>query len=486
MAIPCALRVSLVKDSAANSPFPPTVTAPDPELLDDDAYRAARLVALGLMQRVREARPRLADAKDSAALHDFRVVVRRLRSWLTLQAPLLGDSAPRKVQRWLRRLAKSTNPTRDDEVFSEWLTTERGKIATRHRGAADWLVRRLALHRRRSAAALAKEIDRDLDRSFAVLDERLPFYDVPHHIEGGSRAVPFAAELAAMTRTQSAALRRRLSAIRGPEEVEAVHRARIAGKRLRYLLEPIETLVAEGPAAIAQLKTLQDLLGDHHDAYTWLQTLRAALPRAQRLAIRTGLRAIDARIEQRSAERFLTLQGEWLAGEAPLFALLERLAAALEARGRRGFEIERKYLLSALPATMPGARVQRIEQGYLPGERLVERLRRVRSGRTVKHLRTVKAGAGVARLEVEEECAATLFASLWPLTKGRRVLKRRHLVPNDALTWAIDEFTDRDLVLAEIELPTTDAAVVIPPWLTPHVVREVTDEPAYVNAVLAN
>jgi adenylate cyclase len=58
-------------------------------------------------------------------------------------------------------------------------------------------------------------------------------------------------------------------------------------------------------------------------------------------------------------------------------------------------------------------------------------------------------------------------------------------VAEGSLVWEIDVFSDRDLVLAEIELPADDTAVNLPPWLAPHVVREVTDEAAYVNLNLA-
>jgi CYTH domain-containing protein len=58
-------------------------------------------------------------------------------------------------------------------------------------------------------------------------------------------------------------------------------------------------------------------------------------------------------------------------------------------------------------------------------------------------------------------------------------------VPEGALTWEIDEFTDRRLVLAGVELPAEDVAVEIPGWLRPLLIREVTDEEEYRNAKLA-
>ena len=88
-------------------------------------------------------------------------------------------------------------------------------------------------------------------------------------------------------------------------------------------------------------------------------------------------------------------------------------------------------------------------------------------------------------MEVEEACTAELFDALWPLTAGRRLTKRRHVVADGALTWEIDDFTDRDLVLAEIELVSEDQPVRVPDWLAPYVAREVTGEDAYVNSNLA-
>jgi CYTH domain-containing protein len=127
-----------------------------------------------------------------------------------------------------------------------------------------------------------------------------------------------------------------------------------------------------------------------------------------------------------------------------------------------------------------------IEQGYLPGERLVERVRRITSADGVELVRTVKEGSGLTRIEIEEPVTPDVFARLWPLTEGRRLRKRRYRVPEGSLTWEIDRFLDRDLVLAEIELPSAGQAdVEMPAWLKPHVEREVTEEEAYSNFRLA-
>ena len=63
--------------------------------------------------------------------------------------------------------------------------------------------------------------------------------------------------------------------------------------------------------------------------------------------------------------------------------------------------------------------------------------------------------------------------------------KRRHAIREGGYTWEIDVFTDRDLVLAEVEMQTAEENPRLPAWLERWVVREVTDEPEFVNANLA-
>lgn len=161
-------------------------------------------------------------------------------------------------------------------------------------------------------------------------------------------------------------------------------------------------------------------------------------------------------------------------------------------------EIERTYLLRALPAIPEGAEVLQIEQGYLPekgqataDERYLEgRLRRTVAGDgSVRLTHTIKRGSGVRRTEIERAISADEFERYWPLTEGRRLRKRRYRASDAGagvpVLWEIDEFVDLGLVLAEVELPSVDEKVVFPSWLAPHVVREVTDEPSYRNYSLA-
>lgn len=149
-------------------------------------------------------------------------------------------------------------------------------------------------------------------------------------------------------------------------------------------------------------------------------------------------------------------------------------------------EIERKYLLRALPERVHDAKSVEVDQGYLPGTRINERIRRMRSPEGPRFFRTIKMGSGLERFELEEETTEAFFAAVWPLTRGARIFKRRYFVPETDVVWEVDEFLDRTgLWLAEVELESVDQRVKIPEWLQPAVEREVTDEGEYTNRALA-
>ncbi|NJD09578.1 MAG: adenylate cyclase [Gemmatimonadetes bacterium] len=145
-------------------------------------------------------------------------------------------------------------------------------------------------------------------------------------------------------------------------------------------------------------------------------------------------------------------------------------------------EIERKFLLRDMPRLPAGARVLRIDQGWLPGQRLRERLRRTREGAATTYYRTVKLGSGLERLEIEEETTEAVFRTLWRLTRGKRVRKVRYVVDG---RWEIDRFVGCRLVLAELELEHAEERVQVPEWLAPYIDREVTGDGRYTNYHLA-
>jgi CYTH domain-containing protein/CHAD domain-containing protein len=147
-------------------------------------------------------------------------------------------------------------------------------------------------------------------------------------------------------------------------------------------------------------------------------------------------------------------------------------------------EIERKFVLEAMPPAAATAPVSAIEQGYLAVDEEVEvRLRRANGER----LLTAKRGHGESREEVELRLYGEQYEALWPLTEGRRLRKRRRrLALGDGLVAEIDSYEGElaGLLVAEVEFPSPEASREFQPpaWLG----REVTGDPAYANQTLAS
>lgn len=448
------------------------------------AKRGARRVALGYLEQAAAACERLGDESDAEALHDLRVAVRRLRSCLRAYEPLLAESASKKKRRRLAKITRRTSPGRDAEVQLAWLAELAGPNAP---PAVRRLRERLEARRNEAYAQLRDELAQRFGRLHDELRKSLSSYTVRLDDEGAEDP-PFARFTAGVIARELRALTEGLAAIEGVGDLAAMHRARIRGKRVRYLLEPFRDEVEGAHDAVRALKRLQDLLGDLHDLANLAELARGpSAPPDPSEDAAAELADLLARIAAERFERFERFEREWRGAELESFERgVREVALRLEqSAGDASLEIERKYLLRALPPACAGRDAIEIDQGYLPGERLVERVRRTRTESGERYVRTVKLGAGVARIEVEEECSAEVFRTLWSLTEGRRLRKRRYPIAEGELVWEIDEFLDRELWLAEVELPREDANVELPAWLAPYVVRDVTGEPAYVNANLA-
>lgn len=508
-------------------------------LLRSPSDVATRALLLDAIERVRAARRALVErATDAEAVHALRVALTRLRAligtWPTAADELLGLDASRVIRRAHRALAS----LRADDVRQTLLRTF--LVATRDdpressapNTVAEALIDALTRRRPRRAARAAREIARTLDpileRSAAALadvDETSvadePTTSVGLFARDLERAVHHAAQAV-------------LDHAADHESDEAHHRTRLALKRLRALITPwIDAEPALGPL-LRVATTGQDAFGDERD----LEQLRAFVTRAARRlqrdarhrrrkyrhALAADARAVRHALRERQHLITQQLADEWLlphgASRSALHLTVATASAALRAARpvlvehtldrapaapppdtdavasrapttepaahAVSVEIERKFLLSGLPDAVRDLDGIRIAQGWLPGERLRERLRRsVFPGGRVEWTRTIKLGAGVSRIEVEEATDPILFESLWPFTAAARIEKIRYVMPEGVLTWEIDRFLDRELVLAEVELPSAQTIATPPEWLAPYIVREVTDDAEFVNANLA-
>jgi adenylate cyclase len=144
-------------------------------------------------------------------------------------------------------------------------------------------------------------------------------------------------------------------------------------------------------------------------------------------------------------------------------------------------EVERKFRLRQ-PPDLSSSESDPIEQGYLAvGTDGEVRLRR----KGDKTLLTAKRGAGLSRGEAEVEISAEQFEALWPLTEGRRLRKRRHVLPHDGLEIEVDVYEGEleGLIVAEIEFDSEEQAHGFEPpdWLG----DDVTGDERFLNENLA-
>ena len=164
-------------------------------------------------------------------------------------------------------------------------------------------------------------------------------------------------------------------------------------------------------------------------------------------------------------------------------------------------EIEKKYLLrenginyatATAPRNLFPGRGQKIKQGYLLPEDLEKMYAELRHVPEFKaeeiRLRqkgldfylTLKGEGTLQRNEEELAISQGFFERHWPKTEGRRVEKIRLSVPYGKYLAEIDFYTDRDLIIAEIEVPTLEEAAQLIP-----LGKDVTEDKRYKNKNLA-
>jgi CHAD domain-containing protein len=297
-------------------------------LLAQPAQYLARAVAREYLQRVLEEGARV-EGGDPDAVHDLRVALRRLRNWLRLWRPFLRDTVRRSLEQRLRRLSRLAGRARDLEVQCSALTTPgviRGEPA---RHGALLVAGVVGVEHTKAVGELRTELLKELAPTAAALDHQLRHYYVEADLDAEEPEALAGPALARLIREQRAALVPKLAALRSGRQLKPAHAARIAVKRLRYLLESLGRSSRNAAAVARRLGLLQHLLGELHDAQL-LEARVAALRsrdaavRALRVRLRARVAAASRVVARERGSRSLRLA---LRG-------LERLAESLE-RARR-------------------------------------------------------------------------------------------------------------------------------------------------------
>ena len=185
----------------------------------------------------------LQGAPGDDTLHGVRIRLRQLRS---LIGPLHDDHAVAELDRMLAGLLKKTNVLRDDEVLiNELAYKQYTALAAEYRQAASAQRQTLAL-----------------PHTLELISQKLIGLSLRHWPEAWLQR-----RLQRHCRQQ----RRRLLTLVKRDKQGDRHRIRLAVKRLRYTLEIYTTTLQPAPRLQHELKDCQELLGNWHDRWLWLE-----------------------------------------------------------------------------------------------------------------------------------------------------------------------------------------------------------------------
>lgn len=151
-------------------------------------------------------------------------------------------------------------------------------------------------------------------------------------------------------------------------------------------------------------------------------------------------------------------------------------------------EIERKFRVLGEGWRPHVVKSVRMAQGYINDMAALRDARqnasvRVRIAGDQAFLNLKSREPGPSRQEFDYPIPVVDAEALLKLCVGGLIDKVRHYIPQDGLTWEVDQFGGENtgLVVAEMELPAVDTVFARPDWLG----REVTDEQRFYNLALA-
>lgn len=287
------------------------------EILDSPAPAGVRLIAGSFLHEWLGTLPRLHEhgAGDEEALHDYRVALRKLRSWLKA-----FDEGGGKAQQQLSDLNEATGSARDYEVMVAWLKDDTSPAADHAReklkvGGVDlgWVEART-------------------QRVGERLEGKLGRYSLEVPLGGGAAVVPFSWAYAAALRRLHHELTDAALRVGSLEDPDRLHKVRIRAKRLRYAVVPLKEW-PEAADAIRLLKERQDVLGELHDRHAFalqLEGLLGELPSSQEL--QQGLSALLAKARDEGRALFQKYSEHRHANDVRIAALIDVVSERLGKR----------------------------------------------------------------------------------------------------------------------------------------------------------
>ncbi len=218
--------------------------------------------------------------RDPEDLHRFRVALRRTRSCIGQMKRALPKKPLAKLKREFAWLGWATGPARDLDVFLEDMNRYRKKLPEASRPALDPLIELIMTDKQVEHERLLSALNSDRYRS--LVRKWGAFLDSPFDLQDAPQADrPITEVAAARIRSRHDRMIRKGRKIDAGKDTEKLHRLRIDGKKLRYLLEFFRNEFPSGAVdpVIATLKKLQDHLGRFNDVRVQQESIEAMIDR---------------------------------------------------------------------------------------------------------------------------------------------------------------------------------------------------------------
>lgn len=206
---------------------------------------------------------------DPEGVHQMRVATRRIRSILQAGGSAFDRGRDRRIRAGLRRLARALGAVRDGDVLIGMLEERTGPGPGRP--GVRRLIARLSRERDASRADLIALLD-ELDEE-GFRDASLAAFETP---KGGKRDIS-RKDARRMIREPVDAFTDATAAFPPGDDPEALHRLRIATKRLRYALQILDDALPGASAMSPGLTGLQDELGEIHNLDVLMGLVRGEL-----------------------------------------------------------------------------------------------------------------------------------------------------------------------------------------------------------------
>lgn len=147
-------------------------------------------------------------------------------------------------------------------------------------------------------------------------------------------------------------------------------------------------------------------------------------------------------------------------------------------------EIERKFSVKSTNFLANAKESYKITQGYLNTDKNRTVRVRIKGNKGFITVKGISSANGLSRFEWEKEILIDDANALLMLCEDFVIDKTRYLIPFGSVVFEVDVFegANEGLVIAEVELETTDQQFDKPEWLG----EELTGDERFYNAYLSN